>query len=29
MRGHQVRLLAEQEHVHLSTDVTVGGPGNA
>lgn len=24
MHGHQLRLLAEQEHVHLWTDVTVG-----
>ena len=24
MHGHQVRLLAEQEHVHLWTDISVG-----
>jgi DNA-binding PadR family transcriptional regulator len=24
MHGHQLRLLAEQEHVHLWTDITVG-----
>lgn len=24
MHGHQLRLLAEEEHVHLWTDVTVG-----
>lgn len=25
MHGHQLRLLAEQEHTHLWTDITVGG----
>lgn len=25
MHGHQLRLLAEQEHIHLWTDFTVGG----
>ena len=25
MHGHQLRLLAEQEHVHLRTDFSVGG----
>jgi len=24
MHGHQIRLLAEQEHVHLWTDISVG-----
>ncbi|WP_308115259.1 MULTISPECIES: PadR family transcriptional regulator [unclassified Rhodococcus (in: high G+C Gram-positive bacteria)] len=25
MHGHQLRLLAEEEHVHLWTDISVGG----
>lgn len=25
MHGHQLRLLAEEEHIDLWTDITVGG----